>query len=485
MLMRDREPAADALPTIHKDVADLLYRYGIGSVAVSLFASSGLAFISIGQIPSKLLGLWWSLITAILLLRGLDIFLRRLRISNSENAIREIHRFGVGLIAVSVLWAAFPLAFLERLNQAGRAYTAIVLCGMVGGSATVLSPSRGLSLAFCSFLVLPASFRFLFLEGSVNKFLGILGCFFFLVMVASSRVAHRATMSSLQLAGKNEALLLGMQAANHELAAAQEGLRDANRLLESRIQARTADLESEMQRRERYARELHRVNEDLKQFAFAASHDLQEPLRMISAYSQLLVRGYPGPLSEEAQTCIEFITRGTKQMRDLLTDLLSFAEVGVDRGKASEIIDLNRVIADVKQNLKIAIEENSAEIILQTLPKIEGQQAHFVQVFQNLIANAIKYRGKETPRILVFADEVDKSWRFGVADNGIGIDPEYHAQIFGVFKRLHGQTIPGTGMGLAICQRVVERYNGRIWVESQPGQGSKFLFTIPCNGVTQ
>jgi light-regulated signal transduction histidine kinase (bacteriophytochrome) len=106
-------------------------------------------------------------------------------------------------------------------------------------------------------------------------------------------------------------------------------------------------------------------------------------------------------------------------------------------------------------------------------------------VFQNLIANAIKYRGKETPRILVFADEVDKSWRFGVADNGIGIDPEYHAQIFGVFKRLHGQTIPGTGMGLAICQRVVERYNGRIWVESQPGQGSKFLFTIPCNGVTQ
>lgn len=206
---------------------------------------------------------------------------------------------------------------------------------------------------------------------------------------------------------------------------------------------------------------------------------------MISAYSQLLVRGYPGPLSEDARVCVDFITKGTKQMRDLLTDLLSFSEVGVDRDKASEFIDLNRVVADVKQNLKIAIEESAAEIVIQTLPKIEGQQAHFVQVFQNLIGNAIKYRGKETPRILVFADQIDNFWRFGVADNGIGIAPEYHAQIFGVFKRLHGQTIPGTGMGLAICQRVVERYNGRIWVESQTGEGAKFFFTIPCNGFTQ
>lgn len=481
--MRDREAAADAFPSVHRDVADLLYKYGIGSVAVSLFASSGLAFISIGQIPPTLLGLWWLLITVVLLLRGLDIFLRRFRVSASDNAIREIRRFGVGLIAVSVLWAAFPLAFLGRLNQTGRAYTAIVLCGMVGGSATVLAPSRSLSFAFCSFLVLPASVRFLCLEGGANKFLGLLGFFFFVVMVVSSRVAHRATMSSLQLARNNETLLFGVQAANRELAAAQEELRDANRLLESRIQARTADLESEMQKRERYARELWRANEDLKQFAFAASHDLQEPLRMITAYSQLLVRGLPSPLDDEKRVCLDFITRGAKQMRDLLSDLLSYAEAGVDRRRANEAVDLNRVVEDVKQNLKMMIEENSAEIINQTLPEIEGQRAHFVQLFQNLIGNAIKYRGAETPRILVFADEVDNSWRFGVTDNGMGIDPEYHAQIFGVFKRLHGQTIPGTGMGLAICQRVVERYHGRIWVESQPGEGAKFYFTIPYNGL--
>src|SRR4051794_23836184 len=183
MVTRDRDPTADARAAAGRDVADLLYRYGIGSVAVSLFASSGLAFISVGQLPSSLLGLWWLFMTAVLVLRGLDIFLRRFRTSTSDTPAREIRRFGIGLIAASALWAAFPQAFLARLNQTGRAYTAIVLCGMVGGSVTVLAPSRGLSLAFCAFLVLPASIRFLCLAGDANKFLGLLGCFFFLVML--------------------------------------------------------------------------------------------------------------------------------------------------------------------------------------------------------------------------------------------------------------------------------------------------------------
>jgi light-regulated signal transduction histidine kinase (bacteriophytochrome) len=273
-----------------------------------------------------------------------------------------------------------------------------------------------------------------------------------------------------------------MQKANGELASAQEELRNANRSLESRIQARTADLEAEMRKRERYALELWRANEDLKQFAFAASHDLQEPLRMITAYSQLLVRGYSGALEGEAHVCLDFITKGAKQMRDLLVDLLSYAEAGVDRGKANEVIDLNRVVEDVKQNLKIAIEENSAEITSESLPDVEGQHAHFVQLFQNLIVNAIKYRGEDMPRIRLSAKRVEDEWRFAIADNGLGIAPEYHAQIFGVFKRLHGKAIAGTGMGLAICQRVVERYHGRIWVESQLGEGARFCFTLPCNG---
>jgi light-regulated signal transduction histidine kinase (bacteriophytochrome) len=237
-----------------------------------------------------------------------------------------------------------------------------------------------------------------------------------------------------------------------------------------------------MQEKERYAKELWRANEDLKHFAYAASHDLQEPLRMITAYSQLLVKGYPGPLGDEAKVCLEFITRGAKQMRDLLMDLLSYAEVGVDRGKVDEPIDLNTILDNVKQNLKIAIEESSAVITSQRLPEIKGQQAHFIQLFQNLISNAIKYRGEQAPHIVVSADQLGHEWRFAVADDGIGIASQYHAQIFGVFKRLHGQAISGTGMGLAICQRVVERYGGRIWVESQPGEGAKFYFTIRKSG---
>ena len=155
----------------------------------------------------------------------------------------------------------------------------------------------------------------------------------------------------------------------------------------------------------------------------------------------------------------------------------------VDRGKANELMDLNTILENVKQNLKIAIEESSAVIVSQPLPQIEGQRAHFVQLFQNLIRNAIKYRGEQAPRILISAEPLDNAWRFVVADNGMGISPEYHSYIFGVFKRLHGQTISGTGMGLAICQRVVERYNGRIWVESKPGEGAKFYFTIREGGT--
>ncbi len=224
---------------------------------------------------------------------------------------------------------------------------------------------------------------------------------------------------------------------------------------------------------------LGRANEDLKQFAFAASHDLQEPLRMITSYSQLLLKGYRGQLDSEAAVCVEFITKGARQMRDLLTDLLSYSAAGADSGEETAHIDLSMVFEMVKQNLKVAIEESSAVVTSGDLPAVEGQQSHFVQLLQNLIGNAIKYRGERPPRIHVSAECDEGGWRFAVADNGMGIAPQYFGKIFGVFKRLHGKAIPGTGIGLAICQRVVERYGGRIWVESQAGQGATFYFTLP------
>lgn len=166
-------------------------------------------------------------------------------------------------------------------------------------------------------------------------------------------------------------------------------------------------------------------------------------------------------------------------MGQLLDDLLSYSRVGTEEEEREESIDLNLVLEDVIQNIEIAIEESGAVIAREDLPAVRGHAPHFVQLFQNLIGNAIKYQGDLPPRIQISAGEIDGAWRFRVADNGMGIAPEYHRQIFGIFKRLHGHEIQGTGIGLAICQRVVERYGGRIWVESELERGTTFYFTLP------
>jgi light-regulated signal transduction histidine kinase (bacteriophytochrome) len=204
---------------------------------------------------------------------------------------------------------------------------------------------------------------------------------------------------------------------------------------------------------------------------------------MITSYSQLLLKGYRGQLNGEAGMCVDFIGKGTKQMRELLADLLSFTQVGAGNGQLEhELVDLNLIFQKVTQSLTAAIDESAAIVTSEDLPQVEGEAAHFVQLLQNLISNAIKYHGDSPPRVHVTAELVNGEWRFAVADNGIGIDPEYHQKIFGVFKRLHGKAISGTGMGLAICQRVIERYGGRIWVESQVDHGATFYFTLRARG---
>ena len=228
----------------------------------------------------------------------------------------------------------------------------------------------------------------------------------------------------------------------------------------------------------RIEEELRRLNEDLNQFAFAASHDLLEPLRMITSYSELLLESCREQVAEEASIYVGFISQGTQRMRGLLSDLLSFTEVGGGEA-AVEPVDLEIVLGTVIQNLQAAIKESGTVLTHSPLPTVWGRQVHFVQLLQNLVSNAIKYRGKISPVVHVSAEQRHGEWLFAVADNGRGIAAEYHGQVFGVFKRLHGKEIPGTGIGLAICQRVVERRGGRIWVESEVEQGAKFCFTLP------
>jgi light-regulated signal transduction histidine kinase (bacteriophytochrome) len=239
---------------------------------------------------------------------------------------------------------------------------------------------------------------------------------------------------------------------------------------------RLAKLNADLQRSNQV---LALTNQDLERFAFIASHDLQEPLRMITAYSQLLIKSYPGEFDSKASIFVDNIVDGTTRMRDLLSDLLAYTEIRNPDEEPMESVDLNVVVENVRQNLKASIDESGAVVTSDRLPVLRAYRAHFEPLFQNLIGNAIKYRDAQSPRIHVSVQKADGELRFTVSDNGIGIDPEYHQQIFEVFRRLHGKKIPGTGVGLAICQRVVERYGGRIWVESKYGEGSTFLFTLP------
>jgi signal transduction histidine kinase len=230
---------------------------------------------------------------------------------------------------------------------------------------------------------------------------------------------------------------------------------------------------------ERTLDELKRSNQELEQFAYVASHDLQEPLRMVSSFTQLLEMKYKDELDAEALEYIGFAVDGAKRMQLLINDLLEYSRV-TRKSTEFEAVNIEKVLDEVLFNLEIVIEENQAIIIRESLPEIQSDYGQMVQLFQNLIGNALKYRSEETPEIRISAQKEDDHWIFSVADNGIGMDSEYFVQVFKIFRRLNTQDEhEGTGIGLAITKRIIEHHGGRIWVESEPGKGSTFYFTIP------
>jgi PAS domain S-box-containing protein len=225
--------------------------------------------------------------------------------------------------------------------------------------------------------------------------------------------------------------------------------------------------------------DLERSNRELEQFAYVASHDLQEPLRMVASYTQLLAQRYEGQLDDKAKKYIDYAVDGAVRMQRLINDLLAYSRVNT-QGKPFEMIDSHAVLGDALRSLYAAIEENRAIVINDDLPMVRADATQLNQLFQNLISNAIKFRGTEPPGIRISADDLGSEWRFSVKDNGIGIDAQYADKVFVIFQRLHTrQEYPGTGIGLAICKRIVERHGGRIWFESEPGKGSTFYFTLP------
>jgi PAS domain S-box-containing protein len=246
--------------------------------------------------------------------------------------------------------------------------------------------------------------------------------------------------------------------------------------LELLVKERTFELEES-------SRELSRSNENLEQFAYVASHDLQEPLRIMASYSQLLERRYKGRLDGDADEFIDFIVDAAARMQKLITDLLAYSRAG--HGSMNKVeVDCNEIMRRLVAGMAHTIESADGNVTFDRLPSIMTHESGLMQLFQNLLGNALKFRGEQPPCIHVSARQAGGEWVFSVRDNGIGIEPQYSQRIFMIFQRLHARSkYPGTGIGLSICKKIVESLGGRIWVESEPGQGSTFYFTVPIRQV--
>jgi PAS domain S-box-containing protein len=275
---------------------------------------------------------------------------------------------------------------------------------------------------------------------------------------------------------------------------AETMLHQAQVALEWRVQERTAELaaandalQTEVEERRRaqaalirQTRNLTRSNAELEQFAYVASHDLQEPLRMVTSYLQLLERRYRRQLDVDADTFIGFAVDGALRMKQLIHDLLMYSRVGT-HGKSLASTNCEQVVQRVLSSLQLAITESGAQVTHDPLPTLMADEVQLGQLFQNLIGNAMKFRGTTRPQVHIAVQRQEGDWQFAVRDNGIGVDPAYAERIFVIFQRLHGRSeYPGTGIGLAICKKIVERHGGRLWVESQLGQGATFYFTLPA-----
>jgi light-regulated signal transduction histidine kinase (bacteriophytochrome) len=224
--------------------------------------------------------------------------------------------------------------------------------------------------------------------------------------------------------------------------------------------------------------EQKRHNEEFRQFAYAVSHDLREPVRMITSYTQLLDRRYQSQFDSDGQEFMRYIVEATQRMDRLLGDLLTYSHQFRTSDQPLELVGPEGALHGAVLMIDAAVRESGAQVTNEPMPSVLFDFAQLTQLFRQLIANSIMFRGSEPPRIHVSAVERDNEIHFSIRDNGIGIDPRYHEQIFGVFKRLHGREFPGTGIGLAISKRIVEQRGGKIWVESQLGQGATFHFTI-------
>jgi signal transduction histidine kinase len=295
-------------------------------------------------------------------------------------------------------------------------------------------------------------------------------------LVTAARTMREGTLSARSGVEHGPGEIGDLAQSFDEMAAALESRVGELQRAEAELKSLNEDLEKRVIDR---TMELKRSNEDLEQFAYVASHDLQEPLRMINNYLQLLRQRYKDQLDTNAHDFIGFALDGSKRMHQLIHDLLAYSRVGT-HGKEFSVTESDQALDDALANLTVAIEESGARITRDVLPPVMGDEVQLTQLFQNLVGNAVKFRGEAVPEVHIGVQRKGSEWEYSVRDNGIGIAEQDYQRIFVVFQRLHSrEKYPGTGIGLAVCKKIVERHGGRIWVESKPGRGTAFHFTIP------
>lgn len=320
---------------------------------------------------------------------------------------------------------------------------------------------------------------------------------FAMVLAEHFDVFHRVIKGDMdaRIAGKSEIELLEalkqisnkmIESMDREISGrkkTEEALRESERRLRQSHERLEADVRERTRELVKANEELARSNTDLKDFAHVVSHDLKGPLHTIEGFAKLLARRYKGKIDVKANEFIQCIIDGTVRMEDLIKDLLEYSQLGVKAEQAAPA-DCSLIMEKVIGNLKASIEENHAVLTHDAMPTIIADPSQMISLFQNLIDNAIKFRGEERPRIHISAERKGEEWVFSIRDNGIGIDPEDSGKIFGMFQRLHSSAAyPGTGIGLATCRKIVESHGGKIWVDSEPGKGSTFYFTIPYKEI--
>ncbi len=292
---------------------------------------------------------------------------------------------------------------------------------------------------------------------------------------------------SIRHATVRHAMLMKLQKDRDDCAVVITAIRrgEIDAVLDANTESRMIRLQDEKHAREneRLMGELARSNAELEQFAYVASHDLKEPLRMVASYTSLLAEAYRGKLDAEADKYIHYATDGAKRMQELIEDLLEYSRVG-RTGDGVQPVEIQNAADWALMNLEHTVKELDARIDVGPMPTVVGREGELNRLFQNIIGNALKFHSDQKPHVEVSSAWDNGDWRITIADNGIGIEPEYLERIFGVFQRLHTrEEYPGTGIGLAVCKKTVERHGGRIWVESEPGNGTKFHFTLPACGA--